>query len=474
MIIQKTKYVSLIAVVFLGIVLNIESEKATAEEKESAGQKIVTLNKFVTDACKNDITFQEILIDNLKLAYLKDLNLVSGDIVLSLKNQYNVSLKDSDTNGYAGTVSLSKLFPDTGTEVSGSFDTRPDSLGNRASTFSAMISQPIAQNAFGYVNRLEERIQELDKDLAKHQIVEAYEDYFASLIVLYYQWYSDYYSLNSAASAFEESTKLLNNIKAKKRLNVAYQSDVDKINLQVIEKQENLYTLEGKYEKTLELICQAGGYKKELKYIPEFAAYLDREIQFDEEYLLFMNSGRTYKVLSIISEKGSAEVKKNANALLPSVNILFGYSNQRSGSSSINPEEKIYAGFSVDFSFWQQKNKAAYDISRIEENKTSLSSENLKQKLKMELKNIFSRIQLEKTLIQSAESKIMLGERIVKSGEKDYQLARIQLSELIQSINDLENYKNNKAYHTVMLQTLNIEWLRLLDKLVSKEDTGIK
>ncbi|MBN2041153.1 MAG: TolC family protein [Spirochaetes bacterium] len=474
----KTKIIILMSAVLMPAVISLVFPvgkcRAAAEETGSAGSNIITLQEFIRDVCRRDLTFQEILMDNLKLAYYKDLNLVSGDILLSVMSRYNFLLNDSDNNGHITSVSLSRLFPASGTEVSASFDSSPNSMRGRTSAFTGAVSQPIAQNAFGYINRLNERIQELDIELAKHQIVEAYEDYLASLIVLYYQWYSDYSNLKTADSALEESIRLLRNIKAKKRFNVAYQSDVDKIDLQVIEKQENLYTLREEYSNTFELICQAAHYKKEKELIPEFSSYYEKEPDFNSEFSAFKNAGRTFNMLSVIEQKGSIEVKRNANALLPSVNLLFGYSKEKATGLSADTEDSLYAGVSLDFPFRQQKNRAAYNISKIEEKKTALSSENTRQKLRTDLKNIYTQIQLEKKLILSADRKIQLGTRIVKSETKDYQLARIQLSELIKSINDLESYKNKKVYHTVKLHTLRIEWLRLLDKLVSMEDTGIK
>ncbi len=453
--------------------LVISSSVADAYERNTLNNniEILTLNNFVKLVCKNDITFQEILIDNLKLAYLKDLNLVSRDLILSVNGKYNISLEDSDRNGISNTVSISKLFPYSGTGVSGSYETSPDYMGKRTSRFTAMVSQPIAQNAFGYINRLEDRIIDLEIEVIKYQIVEVYEDYLATLIALYYQWYSDYANLNTAVVSLEESTKLLNNINAKKKYNIAYQSDVDKIDLQVIEKQENVFTLSDTYRNTADLIYQAAGYK-DIELIPEFTPYSSDIIDFEKEYSLFIKSGRTYKVFSILEQKGSLETKRNVNALLPSVNLLFGYIKERTSNPLTETEEAVYAGFSLEFPFWQEKNKAVYKISKIENKKISLSSENLKRKLETDLKNIYNHIKLEEELIQSADKRIMLGQRIVKSETNDYLLARISLSDLIKSINDLESHKYNKVFHTVKLHTLRIEWLRLLDKLVNKEETG--
>ncbi|MCP4131756.1 MAG: TolC family protein [bacterium] len=438
-------------------------------------QKILSLNQFITKTCEYDITFREILIDSMKLAYVKDLNLPSRDLVLSLSSQYNLALQENNTGGFKSAISLSALFPSTGTEISGTYSATPNYLLDRkTSSFTAMVSQPIAKNAFGYGNRLEEKITDLSIEVVRYQIVEAYEDYFASLIALYYQWYSDYANVINAEFSLAENKKLLRNIQARKKYSIAFQSDVDKINLQFIEKQENLYTMQNTYRKTEQIIYQAAGYKKTKRLIPRFDAYSEKDIDFNKGYGRFTAQSRTYTILSLLEKKGSLEVKRNAHNLLPSVSLLLGYSRNGTGYLLEESVDSVFAGATFEYSLMRQKEKALHKTSKIEHKKAVLSAENLKRKLERDLKNLYDQIELERKLVDISERKIKLGQRVVRSELKNYRQARASLSDVIVVFNKLESYKYEKVHHTAQLHTLRIEWLRLNDQLVSKNDMKIQ
>ena len=189
---------------FLGIGLTVfASDKVNKENNDY----VVSIEDFIQSATKNDEVFDEILIDNLKLAYRKDLNLPAKDLVLSVKAQNNFYLSqnrdDQDVK-----VSLSKLFPYIGTEVSASYENKPSlSSTTSGSLLECVISQPIAENAFGKNTRLQDKIIGVEIDVATYQIVEAYEDYLASLIALYYNWYSSYENLKIGKASYKENLK---------------------------------------------------------------------------------------------------------------------------------------------------------------------------------------------------------------------------------------------------------------------------
>ena len=200
----------------------------------------ITLEEFIKIACKNDTVFREILIDELNLKYRKALDIPSGDIVLSVEDKYNVFLS-SDEAESQDTVTLSKLFPYAGTNISTQYKSSVSSSTRAiASEFSALISQPIAENAFGKSIRLLDKITGIEIDVARYQIIEAYEDYLATLIQIYLDWYSAYKDLETAKNSYNENTKLLENIKERQANKIALPVDVNKISIQVMSKKENL------------------------------------------------------------------------------------------------------------------------------------------------------------------------------------------------------------------------------------------
>ena len=53
-------------------------------------------------------------MDELKLQYVKTLSVPAGDLLLSVKGQYDFAVDTGDTDSKEGLVSLSKLFPCVG------------------------------------------------------------------------------------------------------------------------------------------------------------------------------------------------------------------------------------------------------------------------------------------------------------------------------------------------------------------------
>ncbi|MFH1504873.1 MAG: TolC family protein [Candidatus Omnitrophota bacterium] len=438
---------------------------------QEKGDLNISLEQFIKAACEKDMVFKEILIDQLKLKYQKLLKLPAGDIVLAIESQHDF-LFDPDESDTKGTISLSKLFPYTGTEVTTEY-TSSLSTSTRAVTseFTAYISQPIAENAFGKNTRLLDKITGLEVDAAQYQIIEAYEDYLASLIQLYYNWYSAYENLKAGQVSYAENTKLLENIKERQKNKIALAIDVNKINLQVVAKKENLVSLEQEYAEYLNLIKQAISYKEKEDILPQDSLfYAEAVIDFAQDYKKFFSQSRTSLMLKLLEEKSSLEVSKYADELLPSIDFIAGYTVEGLGRDLHKPEKIIYAGLSLDWPFSGRVENAQYEISKIDLKKTKLSSENIHTKLYTNLKNLNNQIEQEKKLISIAKDKTKLSEAIVEDETKDYSLGRTTLNSLIDEINKLENNKFSQISHQIQSKKLIVEWLRLTDILVKSSD----
>ena len=95
-----------------------------------------------------------------------------------------------------------------------------------------------------------------------------------------------------------------------------------------------------------------------------------------------------------------------------------------------------------------------------------LSSKNVHEHLKTNLKSLNGQIKRQEELINIATDKINFAKAIVEDERKNYSLGRTSLKDLIDEVNKLEDNKFNKIYHEVQLKRLIIEWLRLTDSLV--------
>ncbi len=436
-------------------------------EKDNTEMRVLPIEEFIKAAIENDVGFEEILIDELSLKYKKDLSLPARDLVLSIKNQYEFDF-GSGFNDPSATVSLNKLFPYKGTYISAEYENSAD--GN-SSELSILISQSIARNAFGKATVLQDQIIGREIEVVKYQIVEAYEDHLALVIAAYYDWYSSYKNLEIGESSYQQNLELLRNIKERQRNNIALAIDVNKINIQVLAKKEGLVSLQERYENILNIIKQAMRYNgNEILKPTDPFMYDNRDIIFERDYDNFTRTSRTYRTLRLLEEKSSLEVEKNADDLLPSTNLLLGYKREEEGIGIKNQEDSVFAGISITWPFPNQKERAEYEISKIENKKTKLSNENKYVQLHTDLINLFSRIEREKKLISIAEEKIVLAESILKDETKNYSYGKVSLNDFIEAVNRVDENKFDKILHSTQLKILMTEWLRITDQLILKKN----
>lgn len=431
----------------------------------------ISVEEFIEIACEKDTAFTQILIEELKLKYKKALALPAEDLVLSVESQYNFRFNPSERDTES-TISLSKLFPYTGTEFSTEYTSSVSSTTrNVSSGFTLELSQAIARNAFGRNTRLLDKITGIEIDVARFQIVEAYEAYLASLIQLYYDWYSAYENLKTAVNSYDDNLKLLENMKEREKNRIALPIDVNKISLQVSAKKENLIILQNEYDDYFTRIKEAIRYQEDVPLQPqESSLHTDLAIEFEADYETFKTSSRTTIVLKLLEDQSSLEVDKYADELLPSINLILGYAWDGSGYGIENSERVAYTGVSIDWPLPGQVKRADYETSKIDLRQTKLSSETIHARLHTDLKNLNNQMQKEKDLISVAKEKVILAENIVRDEKQNYSLGRSTLNDLIDEINKLESNKFNKITHDILLRKLTVEWLRLTDTLIKKSD----
>ncbi|MCA9405656.1 MAG: hypothetical protein KC684_03905, partial [Candidatus Omnitrophica bacterium] len=214
----------------------------------------LSFEEFVELATAKDTEFEQILVDELTLKYQKGLKLPAKDLVLSVKQQHEFFFSQNRSSPDT-TVGLSKLFPYTGTELGVDYQVGASaSSASESSELSFSFAQPIAENAFGRSTRLLDKIVGLEVDVSGHQIVEAYEDYLAGVITIYYTWYEDYQNLLIGQSSYKENLKLLDNMNERQKQKIALPVDVNKVKIQVLSRKERLTELEEKYQNSSNIV----------------------------------------------------------------------------------------------------------------------------------------------------------------------------------------------------------------------------
>jgi len=436
-----------------------------------AGEAPLSIDEFIRLAATKDTEFEAILIDELIVNYQKDLRLPAADLVLAVKQQYEIFIAQN-RDAPATTISLSRLFPDTGTEVALAYDhgsslSSPDKTGR----LSFNVSQPIARNAFGRSTKLLDKIVGLEMEVARHQIVEAYEDYLAAITASYYDWYEDYRNLEIGRSAYTENLKLLDDIRKRQAQKIALPVDVNKVELQVLAKKERVSVLEEKLENSRQLIKTIIRHQEEDYLVPVApVAPVTLTEPFELLFEQFARESRTLQILKKLEEKSSLQVERDADDLFPSINLIAGYEIQGEDFDMEHGNDVISAGVSFRFPFGNQVEKAEHEVSKVLADKSKLETRNTWYRLYAQLINLYLQIERESKLMKIADEKIALARAILKDETENYSFGKVTLNDYIQAVNVLDSNRFNKVLHESLHRKLLIEWQRLMDRLVNRKD----
>ncbi|MFP4473445.1 MAG: TolC family protein [Candidatus Omnitrophota bacterium] len=459
----------LLIMIFAAAAAGAVPEKMPVPEEVCPGEEktVLSLDEFLRLAGENDTEFEQILIDALALQYQHALKLPAGDLVLSVKQQHEFFF-DQDRDSPDTTVSLSKLFPYLGTTLTASYQagaSMASAVTSSEANFS--ISQPIAQNAFGRSTRLLDKIVGLEVDVARHQIIEAYEDYLAVVLTAYYNWYEDYKNLKVGRSSYQTNLRLLDNIHERRKQKIALPIDVNKVKLQVMAKQEQLIELEDRYRNSLNIVKRIIRYEGDASLVPsEPDVPVPPRGEFKELFRTFHEESRTFEVLRMLEKKSGLQVDRDADVLLPSIDLLIGYEIDGNKYGIENENNFFYAGVELEWPIGHQTERAQYEISRILERRTRLSTVNTYYRLYTQLRNLYLQIQREQRLIDIAQQRIELAQAVLDDEAENYSFGRVTLNDYIQAVNALDANRFNKIARESLYKKLVVEWQRLTDQLV--------
>ena len=105
--------------------------------------------------------------------------------------------------------------------------------------------------------------------------------------------------------------------------------------------------------------------KDTLKYAFD-ASESNVSVNFDKDYTAFSTKSRTVLILKMLQDKSSLEVDRYADELLPSIDIIAGYSIEGDGRDMNNEEHMAYVGVSMDWPLPGVVEKARYETSKID------------------------------------------------------------------------------------------------------------
>jgi len=429
--------------------------------------KELPLDDYVRLATERNRNFERILLDELPLHYQSILDLPPEDLMLAVKSEYRLRL--GSNADYTDTeLTLEKLFPSTGTRISSGYASGYSNR-NETSSFTLTVVQPVARNAFGHADRLLGRISSTATDIARYQVAEAYEDYLAGLMGIYYDWYAAYRNLETAQAAYQETKQLLDNIREKERYHIALPLDVNKIRIQAIGRREKVLEMQNNFIALSALVAEAirdEGTNDYLPVDPEGGNSLEPQPNLGTLLATFRSSSRTSSILSLLEKKAGLSEAESARNLLPSINLRAGFSSTGEGHLLNDALDELFAGAEILWPLPGTREKAVHEIARIRTLQAGIENENRRLTLETSLLNLYRSIENQKRLITLANKKVEISLAVVEDELKEYRLGRTELNDLLDETNRLEDHRLTLISRQIELEKLVIEWQRLTDTLV--------
>lgn len=446
-----------IFLLFLG--LGVGAPKAL-----SAEERTLSFSEFLTTASRKEERFQQILLQALKARHERVLRTPAADFVVDVLAGQTVPALKISQGAETASGGLSFLFPKTGTEL------RAEGFKNKSGeeTWSFSWAQDIAKNAFGRAARLESALASVQEELALYQVVEAYEDYLATLSAVYLDWYLAFANRQTARAAVEGGEKLLENLKERRKLGVALPVDVEKTRLQVLERKDRMIRLDSEYEQKTNDIRRALHLEEKAKIVPQDPtgeAFFGRR---DVPEALSPES-RTARLFAVKEKAARLALERAAVDLLPSLQARLVYGTNLDFSSPDDTRE-WGASFFLSFPLSRSNEKAQRRLKQTEHEETVLETQDVLSRLKATLLNLALEQKALEERLRIAAERISSAEKILKEETRNYTLGRTDLNDLLRFSNSLEDQRFNRAALSVDLMKILLERLRLLDELIKAED----
>jgi hypothetical protein len=251
---------------------------------------------------------------------------------------------------------------------------------------------------------------------------------------------------------------------------VAYQVDVDKGHFQLLGKQDRFLSARRDYSNLSKQIARAIRDADPESLVPDTAGlHMASEIHYENEQKRFFKESRTESVLQLLNTKDSLEMDRTADNLLPYARIYAGIGLD-DDTPDLKENTRAFVGLDFDIPFQRSKEKAALKVSRVDLEKRKLSTANIRTRLKTDFGILQERLEAQKAAIDLAEKRLALAQDILKAESKEYTYGRTDINDLIIALNTFQEARFTKISYEIGLDVLLVEWQRLTDRIVTKND----
>ncbi len=429
----------------------------------------MAIDAFIQAVCQQDRQFQVILSEALVQEYQAALGVPSDQLLLSASANYHLRLQPDDDVGPEAGLQVQGLLAALGTQVQAAVTYGSSNILDRAvSTASFSLAQPFLNNAFGHTHRLLTKLKGLEVEVATYQILEAYEDYLAELMDLYYTWVARWAQVEAAKKILNQQERLLNNIQERFRQKIADQLDVNKIKLQVLESQETLLAREQELQALLKTIQHYTGWTGPLNEIPAtIPPYRPLPDSFEKTFAQVKVHSRSFTLLDRLIEKSGVEAQVWAQDLMPSAQLVLSFRTE--GEKDITDRSREWlAGVEMHYDFLDQQPSLKHALAQAQAKQNVMKKEALGQHLQDQLQSLFTVMRYGQMRLAVLDQQIQLNETVLAQEERYYLQGRAELNDVIGASRELADNRYAKIDLAMNINRQMIEWLRLTDQLVTK------
>jgi outer membrane protein TolC len=423
----------------------------------------IDLDSFLRAATANDSQFEILLIKEMQSRYQKALTEPAKDLMISVKARHELNLPQSGQYQKNFGIQLSKIFPvGLKTDLGYALDIKSDQQNNLNSGW-LQFSLPVARNAFGRADLILDKLAQNSQDIAVWQALDAYEDYTARTLILYYRWYLAWETLNSVKVSVADAQRLYLNLKQRKKENIANEIDVQKTRLQYLRTQTEFLQANQQYQELTALAQLAAGQKDLVPVKPPQHQAVRTGQTVDE----IIRASRVGMILEYFLKKEGLSMRMAFENLLPSVWLNSGYKNEGKSFFYDQNSQDFWIGFSIEMGLpFTSREKAAYETALLKNNEQKLKSDYSLRQLKVERENLNEELDFYLNLLDFSKEKKSAALAIYKEESINYQQGRSSLNDYISAINSLNQSRLDFIKVESALNLKSIEWNRLGDFLV--------
>jgi multidrug efflux pump subunit AcrB/outer membrane protein TolC len=350
-------------------------------------------------------------------------------------------------------LSLQHLHPEWGQSIAIFHD-----IGDQ--TTQLTVSQDIGQNALGRRQKLDARLSDIAAQIALFEINEAYENTVSDLIIMYYDWLRQYKSMLFSEQALTDNLASLDAIKRRQKTHIADDTDVAKLQLQIIAKEETFLQLSNDYAETSRRIKQAIGDRSDRVLTPETTLVLRDIPDTVTDVLDQYTASRSYALFRLIETRVKLNQDRVILDTLPSVSFVsqVDYSDTTDwrGTAGIRYQQSV-----INRSALAQKARA--DLAALQTSYTVSGTESTR---KTAIVNQFYRLQYLKKRIQLAQKKMDAAQLIYTNERDNYTLGKTNLNDYLSAINSRDSAHFAYLNQMITYQQDVIELKRLTDQVV--------